>query len=414
MTAGPAGWGLIRLGRNREAVDRITRALDSLTDSDEISPDKARLNAVLGAALATAGEYERSVAASERALAAAEAQELPDVLVAALTAKGTAYALLGGRPLEAGSLYALAVQVGLRHGVDAALYRAQANLANVAMAWDLSGATDNAEAAMASCRRRGDPHNESITAATLAHVLLLAGRWDEVDQLTHDLLDRRPDRPHAELLYQARLMLHAARGDAAAAADAFGHLSAWESGQDNLETTAEYISCVIMAHIAQGDDGAALDTALRALPEVVKNLSPAHESVRDSWPDAFDAALHLGRLTDAQTLIALLADGPPGRIPPYLRAHLARAQALLAAAQGHQDEVEDRLHVAIDRFEQLAYPLWLAVTRTDLAAWLIEQGRSDEAAPLLREAIPVLTALAAAPALTRAQAIAQATSAFAT
>jgi tetratricopeptide (TPR) repeat protein len=413
MTAGPAGWALIRLGRNREAVDRITRALDTLTDSDEINPDKARLNAVLGAALATAGEYERSVAASERALAAAEAHALADVLVAALTAKGTAYAL-GGRPLEAGSLFGLAVQVALQHGVDAALYRAQGNLANVAMTWDLSGAADHADAAMASCRRRGDPHNESITSAVLAHVLLLAGRWDELDQLTHDLLDRRPDRPHAELLHQCRILLHAARGDGSAAADALGHLSAWESGHDNVEATAEYISCVIMARIAQGDAAAALDTALHGLPEVVKLLTPAHESVRDSWPDAFDAALQLGRLADAQTLLALLADGPPGRIPPYLRAHLTRAQALLAAAQGHHDGVEDRLHVAVDRFEQLAYPLWLAVTRTDLAAWLIEQGRGDEAAPLLGEAIPALTALGARPALARANAVREATSAVAT
>jgi hypothetical protein len=267
---------------------------------------------------------------------------------------------------------------------------------------------------MASCRRRGDPHNESITSAVLAHVLLLAGRWDELDRLTHDLLDRRPDRPRAELLHQCRLLLHAARGDAVAAADALGRLSAWESGHDNVEMAAEYKSCVIVARIAQGDAAAALDTALHALPEMVKLLTPAHEAVRTSWPDAFDAALQLGRLADAQTLIALLADGPPGRIPPYLRAHVARAQALLAAAQGHHDGVEDRLHVAIDRFEQLAYPLWLAVTRTNLAAWLIEQGRGDEAAPLLGEAIPALTALGARPALARANAIRQATSAVAT
>lgn len=311
-------------------------------------------------------------------------------------------------------MFALAVEVAQRHGLDDLLHRAQSDLANVAMNWDLSGAIEQAEAGLAGCRRRGDPHNESISAGNLAHVLLLAGRWDEVDQLTHDLLDSRPDRSRAESLHQARLLLHAARGNGAAAADALGHLNAWEAGYDIVELTAQYKSSVIVTRVAQADDAAALDTALSSLPEAVETLTPAHDAVRDGWPDAFGAALRLGRIADAETLIALLADRPRGHIPPYLRAHLARAQGLLAAAQGQHDGVEERLHVAIDRFEELAYPLWLGVTRTDLAAWLIDQGRSAEAAPLAEEAISSLTALGAGPALTRAKAISQETSAAVT
>jgi hypothetical protein len=75
----------------------------------------------------------------------------------------------------------------------------------------------------------------------------------------------------------------------------------------------------------------------------------------------------------------------------------------LAAAEGRHETVEQGLNDAVEKFEALGYPYWLAVTQTDLAAWLIGAGRSDEAAPLLEHAITTLMALRAAPALARAQ-----------
>ncbi|HEY5317555.1 MAG TPA: hypothetical protein VIJ20_06210 [Solirubrobacteraceae bacterium] len=53
----------------------------------------------------------------------------------------------------------------------------------------------------------------------------------------------------------------------------------------------------------------------------------------------------------------------------------------------------------------LGYPYWLARAQLDLAAWLIDRGRGEEAAPVLGEATAALEALGAAPALARAQAL---------
>jgi hypothetical protein len=77
------------------------------------------------------------------------------------------------------------------------------------------------------------------------------------------------------------------------------------------------------------------------------------------------------------------------------------------------------LRDAIARFAELGYPYWLSVARTDLAEWLAGQAtredqagrtedpavRAHEASALLSEAIPVLQALGARPALERAQAL---------
>ena len=86
-----------------------------------------------------------------------------------------------------------------------------------------------------------------------------------------------------------------------------------------------------------------------------------------------------------------------------MRAQLARSRGLLAAARSDHDAVEADLLAAVEGFRSLGHVYWLARAQTDLAAWLIERGRGDEAGPLLDEAILTLERLGAAPALARAR-----------
>ena len=130
------------------------------------------------------------------------------------------------------------------------------------------------------------------------------------------------------------------------------------------------------------------------------------DSIRTSWPEVVAAAIALGRFEEADRALALVGDRPRGHIPPFFRAQLGRLQALLAAAEGRNDVVEEPLSASIEMFAGLGYPYWLAVTQTDLAGWLIDRGRGSEAAPLLEDAISALTPLRAAPALDRATALA--------
>jgi hypothetical protein len=309
-----------------------------------------------------------------------------------------------GRPHEAGLLYAGAAEVARRYGLERPLGRAQNNLANLGMTWDLPDAVGQAEVALAIARRRGDRFFEGLVVAVLGYLHLMAGRWDQLAELCDELVGPEGDldRPGAEYGNWQRLQLHLHRGEHEGAAGALAGLTRWRDG-DDVELAANYHASVITSSAMQGDHAAALDTALRTLPDVVQMLSPAHEAVRVAWPFAVEASLALGRRGDAQTLIELLADRPRGHLPPYLRAQMTRANALLTATEGRHEIVERDLADAIDQFATLAYPYWLAVTQTDLAGWLIDRDRSDEAAPLLEEALVALTPLRAAPAIARAQ-----------
>jgi hypothetical protein len=94
-------------------------------------------------------------------------------------------------------------------------------------------------------------------------------------------------------------------------------------------------------------------------------------------------------------------------IPPYIRAQRLRSVARLRAAHGDHDGVEADLRAAVEAFQALGYDYWVAVVRTDLAEWLVENGRAEEAAPLIAEAEPVLVGLGVRPALERLRAAAR-------
>jgi tetratricopeptide (TPR) repeat protein len=401
----PVADALRRLGRAGEAVERVTAALDTLQALGASDVDVGRLNAILGRVLVFTGDYERGAVAVEAALTAAEAYELPDVLAEALVNKALLY-LFTSRPQEAAGLFAMAVAIGERHGLGDPLVRATGNLGALGLVWDLPDAREHMQTAVAITRRRGDRYRETLDAGNQIELDLLAGRWDELQALAHELLDPDLDRPGAEYLHCHLMELHALRGDPPAAAAALERLAAWKD-TDDTELRASYDGCLVIAGVAEGQTEQALAHGLPTLQSAVTRLGPATDAVRESWPHTLQAALNLARHDDAHQIIALLADRPPGHVPPYLRAHLARGRALLNIAEGRHDTVQPDLQTAIDAFAKLKYPYWHAVTQTDLAAWHTDQHQPDQAAPLLEQAIATLTPLRAAPALTRAQALTQ-------
>lgn len=338
LTAYAAGAALRHLGRLQEAIERLTRGLEALGPAEGLDPDIGRLSAMLGRAFAFAGEYERAVPVLETALTVAQALELPDVLAEALNNKAMLYQYTG-RPQEAKALFAAGVEIAERHDVGDLIGRAQSNLANLASVLDLPDAGAQTEAALATARRRGDRASESVIAGNLMAVHLYAGRWDELERLANELLDDDRDRPGTEDLHYRLALLHTHRGEPDAAAATLERLTGW-ADHDDLETRSMYDACVIATRLAQDRPADALGTALAMLPKAIETLGAWNDAIRDGWPLALTAALQLGRHDDVRTILELLAGRPPGLIPPYLRAHLARGHALLAAAQGDPDTVE--------------------------------------------------------------------------
>jgi tetratricopeptide (TPR) repeat protein len=370
---------------------------------DRLDPDIGTLHQQLAQALSAVGDDDGAVSALESALRIAQALSLPEVLSYALTVKAGVY-LQAGRVDEAGYLYAGAVDTAERHRLTTALSTAQANLSNLTMQWDRPDAAEQCQAALTLSRRLGDRYGESIDAGNLMTVQLVTGRWEELERLAGGLLENHENRPGVEHVHVRLVILNALRGQLGPARAHLEQARAWRDS-DNEETHSSHAALRIIVHVAAGELEDALTLGLEMLPHAIRTLGASHEAVRFAWPDALHAALDLGRLEAARRLLALLADQPPGHIPPYHRAHLARGRGLLAAATGEHASAETDLTAAIDAFHALAYPYWRAVTQTDLAACLTEQERGSDATALLTQAIPILQTLAAAPALARADQI---------
>jgi hypothetical protein len=111
----------------------------------------------------------------------------------------------------------------------------------------------------------------------------------------------------------------------------------------------------------------------------------------------------MGELDRADRLLAMVAELPPGNVPRYLRAMLARYRGRLDAARGRHDDAGAHFLEADTRFRELGYPYFLAVAQLDHAAWLVTQDRPADARELLTAAVVTFERLAATPALLRAQ-----------
>jgi tetratricopeptide (TPR) repeat protein len=340
------------------------------------------------------GQQREALEHAESAIEIAQALKLTKTFVDALALEANLH-LYMNRVEEARLDYANAQELAERHNLVELLPSVLGNYANLCLMWDIPGGVEVGQASLEHSRRLGDRYGESVDGANLMAGLLLLGRWPEVSELAPQLL-RDEGAPHV----QSRMAwLYTLRGDRRAAEEAFGHLSDWTGSGPELRGMR--IALAAAMALEQGRSDEALAMGQEMLPSIIEKLGPASEPVRDGWPITLQAALTLGRVEEARELLALLESRPPGHIPPHLEAQLARGRALAGALAGAHEEVEAELHRAIEGLGKLAYPYWLAVTQTDLAEWLVRQGRREEAEPLLSEAGTALTELGARPALER-------------
>ncbi len=380
------------------AAERMRSVLERI-GGDRLDPEVAAVSVVLGRALSFLGRYEEATSAIDRALGIAQALKLSAVLCDALVEKGL-ICLYTGRAEEARLLLLGAQEIAERDGMANSLYSSVSNLSNLGMMWDVPEAAEQSRAALALNRRRGNRYTESLASGNLLSVLILLGRLSEADELLAELLGDSEDRPGLLYLRYRQLGMAVVRGQASAArryTDQYARLK--PSGDTEID--ALHQSAQVIAALAEDDAEEALAIGRSALPGVIDTLTAASEPVRDMWPAMLQAALQLASVQDAQALVDLLSAQPPGHIPPFLEAQLARGRALTHALAGEQETVEADLTSAIQRFDSLGYRYWEAYTRTDLAEWLIGQRRASEADPLLEEAARTLRPLGARPALER-------------
>ncbi len=397
--AAPIGLALGRLGRNEEAIERMRAALAAL-GPDELDPDVAALGCELGRALSATGEVEEAEGVIDRALEAAQALELTAVTARALGLKALNSELLG-RFEEARILYDGASALGERDRLADRVYP-QLNAANLRILRDLPDAAELCEAGVAGARELGNRSAESVGLGNLMLAHMLAGRWDEVERIGREALANDAERPDVEFIHLQLVVLWAARGDLDRARSHLERMASWDRS-DDLEARHLVTALAALIALAGGEPERALEPLALVARQATERHGPSAEGVRLAWSGALEAALELGRLDEAEALAALLAEQPRGAVPPLLRAELARGRARIDVARGRSDGVESGLRRAVDELTALGYPYFTARAQTDLAAWLIAEGREPEAVAVRDAAIATLARLGAEPALARAR-----------
>ncbi len=401
--ASKIGHALRRVGRTAEAIDAMRHALGVLS-ADGDDPGVAQINVELGVALLASGQVREAAGPLERALELAQADVLPEVLASALTYKAQLCVSVG-RSEEAHLLFDGAIELCRRHELTGRLIVALLNSGDFHTRFDLPGAAERTNDALATARRAGSRVYESVAASNLMMVWQYTGAWDELDRLGAELVDEQArDRPGAEYLHLGLTLLSALRGELGTARAHLAGMAAWHDSEVN-EARWTYAACEATIALAAGEPSQALELVAATMGEIVEREGASSQASRIGFPCALEAALELGQIRDAAELLALLAERPRGHVPPFLRALLERGHGLLALEAGDRGAAHDRFVASIEILRALGYPYWLARVRTDLGALLIDEGRIAEARSELDEAISALGELRAAPALARAEAV---------
>jgi class 3 adenylate cyclase/tetratricopeptide (TPR) repeat protein len=386
-------------GHIDKAVERMERSFEvlSLDDPDE---DLAWLSAQLGRFLYFMGEPERAGEWLERALDMAEGLWLPEVLSQALNSKGT-LVLLGakGRPEEGFALLRHALHLGLEHDLPGAALRAYYNLSNLLYYYDrYDESLSIVNEGLTMARKLGYRNWEWPFLAELTFINFMKGSWNEA-------LERMEEVPYREDFSSARFAivevlqaipaLHLHRGHLDAARETIEPFEVFADSAD-LQERASYAAAHAMVLRAEGRLEESLAETEKALG-VRFALGPIYPGVKMGLAEAAESALSLGDLDKVRGLISIIDTLPAGQTTPFQKAQRDRFGARLAALEGDTDAVEPAYVAAIALYREIGTPFWLAQSLLEHAESLIEQGRTEDAGPLLEEARSIFVRLEAQP-----------------
>jgi class 3 adenylate cyclase/tetratricopeptide (TPR) repeat protein len=258
------------------------------------------------------------------------------------------------------------------------LARALVNLTSENLAEDLRESMAHGREALDVATGAGHSMMISFARVNLVLALLQHGDWAELEEL---LGEEDAEEANAATFLAAQ----------AAVADACGR--SWElpwstatrPWSSDAGTRAWQIHCESRAAARAGRGDEAVALGLEAV-QAAHSVSGLWDDLPYLWAHAAELAVRLGDGATFDRLTSLVRDAA-GRVPPSLRAHLTRAEALWAwCSDAEEADVETGLRTAIELYDEWGSRMFRALTQADLGQWLTGQGRGDEAGPLLSAA----------------------------
>jgi class 3 adenylate cyclase/tetratricopeptide (TPR) repeat protein len=399
----PAARALSRLGllesvsgQLDQSVQRMERAFAVLA-GDAPDEDLATLAVRLGVLLHFKGDTETAARRIEVALDIGEKLGLPEILSQALNVKAM-LAMQHRHDEEAMALYAHALKLGLDNDLPTATVRAHFNLADLLCHRDrYVEAIEHYRSALGLTRKIGDRSYERSTIAELAFNLARVGNWDEAAEFAATIAEEEVrSAPTDVLSLFAFGETYVDRGQPAG----LEKLLSWTAqlaGADDWQARSSYLSCRACLRRAQDRNAEALADAEEAIKIAAEHGGVAHQNVKIGFRVACEAAFAVNDMAKVEEVLAFVDRLGPGERPPYLHAQAMRFRARLADTRGDAAAVQPAFLEAEATFSQLGMPFPLAVVRLEHAEWLVANGRSSEATPMLSEARQVFERLRARP-----------------
>jgi predicted ATPase/class 3 adenylate cyclase len=368
-------------GRIEEALEAMERAFEVLS-GDEPDPDTAKLAAELGRLHHFAGHEEIALARIDAALEVAEALRIPRLLTTALNTKSL---ILGNRPHESHALLAEALRIALENDLAAEALRAYNNMLV------LLAATDRPEQvpaltheALQLARRRGSSFWEMRLTTSLSWSGRESGDWDEALAVTESLPSESRDvsvmgaRCNAATIELARGRPEQAR----AWVESIPEPGAEGTADTQMASIAGWAAAVRAE--ADGRLGDALaQLELRVAENVGFGITNGLESLLDS---AARLAVAIGDPARAEQIAAPVETMPPSAHTRAIDSQFHRIRGNAAAARGDGGAAAEAFGLSLAAARNLGFPSLLAPILHDYARWLAQDGRVEDAAPLLAEA----------------------------
>jgi tetratricopeptide (TPR) repeat protein len=326
----------------------------------------------------------------DEALTTLEAEQAWPELASALIDRAV-YLLHRHRPQEASGALRQAIVLAEQHDLPPVSLRARFNLGAVELESDrLEEAVDVVQEGLRIARERGDRQSERAMLSQLVTPLVALGRWDEAMIVAEPLLSGARD---ANAVTAAAFVsqVAAARGDDELF-DVCMSLAAEHLDATHVDDRAS--ATLVMARAAL--ERAATSEVLELSRSVMGEEVGSQEYRAEAYALAIEAALAAADEAAIAELEAFVAELPPVRATPLLRAGRARLAAERAHRRG-DSEAEDAL-------EREAVELLRSVgARPLLARALIERANRRDDAAALAEAREIYTQLGAARWLARVE-----------
>jgi class 3 adenylate cyclase/tetratricopeptide (TPR) repeat protein len=384
VTGGTAAVRLAALLRYQGgAVAEARRLLDAVIASEPNPVVRAEALAELAALLTFEGDLAEAGPRFDEALTILELEQAWMPLATALVSRSV-YLLFLQRLEEGTGVLSQALTLAEERDLTAVALRARGNLAQVSILSNrFAEALAQIDQALELARERGDRHWERQLMGQLPVILYMLGRWDDAARagatlMTGGGLDLDTVGTAAFLAPIA-----SARGDT----ETLERCRAVASGRrDTTDIQQRVAALSTLSRVAL--ESAAYDDAIRLAREALGSEFFGQESMFEAYSIAVEAAVTLEDETAIVALEQFVAELPPARAVPLLRAGRARLLAELAHRRGDAEEAA--------RCEEEAIAILRAIdVRPHLANALVAHGRRRQDGDALNEGRAILEQLGA-------------------